>query len=374
LLKHNTPNFAISNMTSGQFCILPLSLCSLLTRAFVAQPTALKRFAWNGIDGDIKALLSMLYEIHARLAQRGILFPAQLSSLLLVLTLLPSLSSAHQAPAGTQSSCKSAEATPAELFTCVIENQKKSEILLDEYERTERVEKPRIDGAADPVEVQFWRLFPTGTGVDKLALSAVGKPENAESYRTDLEKLVKYLDWVTEKGSSQRDAYAKAQRKRKERFELMEATQKAFLFTLEGNEKRGDRTLLRYSMTPNPKYRPTSRNTTVFTRVRGTIWIDEQSSQLAKIDGSVTEDISIGLFLGKVYKGSHFMQERYEVLPGIWEPTFEQYDFDGRKFMVPLSIHERTFYSDYKRVGPPNESVGVVRQELSKLESSHPPA
>jgi hypothetical protein len=316
----------------------------------------------------------MAYEPHRQLTWRLKLLPANLPSLFVALILLPLLSPAQQAPAGPNSSCKSSAPTPPELFACVIENQEKSEILLDEYERTERVEKPRIDGAADPIQVQSWRLFPVGTGVDKIALSREGKPENEESYRGDLEKLEKYLVWVTEKGSSQRDAYTKAQRKRKERFDLLEATHKAFLFTFEGKEPRGGRTLLRYGMTPNPQYRPTSRNTVLFTRVRGTIWIDEQSSQLAKIDGSVTEDFSIGLFLAKVYKGSHFMQERYEVLPGVWEPTFEQYDFDGRKFMVPFSIHERTFYSNYKRVGPPKESVGVVRQELSKLGIANPPA
>jgi hypothetical protein len=317
----------------------------------------------------------MAYESYGHaLRRRRSLQIATLPGLFIALILLPSFSSAQQAPGGLDSHCKSSESNPTELFTCVIENEKQTEILLDQYERTERVEKPKTDGVADPVEVQFWRMFPVGTGVDKIALSPEGKPNNEESYRSDLEKLEKYLGWVTEEGSSQRDAYAKAQRKRKERFELLDTTQKAFVFTLEGKEKRGDRTLLRYSMTPNPKYRPTSRNTVLFTRVRGTIWIDEQSSQLAKVDGSVTEDFSIGLFLAKVYKGSHFMQERYEVLPGVWEPTFEQYDFDGRKFMVPFSIHERTSYSDYKRVGPPKESVGVVREELSKMETAHPPA
>jgi hypothetical protein len=73
--------------------------------------------------------------------------------------------------------------------------------------------------------------------------------------------------------------------------------------------------------------------------------------------------------VAKVYKGSQFMQERYEVAPGVWQPTFEQYDFDGRKFMVPFSIHERTFYSNYKRVGPPEEAVEVVRAELNKLQA-----
>jgi hypothetical protein len=264
------------------------------------------------------------------------------------------------------------EASPgssSDLFTRVTTNQKKSEVLLDEYERAQRVERRRTGSDPTPWNTTVWRLFPTGSGVDKIVLSVDGKAPSAENYRGELEKLEKYLVWVEQDGASQKEAYARAERKRKERFDLIDATHQAFRFTFEGKEMRGDRPLLRYGMVPNPEYRSTSRNTILFTRVRGTIWIDEQSSELAKVEGSVTEDFSIALFLAKVYKGSHFMQERYEVAPGLWEPTFEQYDFDGKKFLVPFSIHERTFYSDYKRVGLPKEAIEVVRAELSKLQA-----
>jgi hypothetical protein len=66
------------------------------------------------------------------------------------------------------------------------------------------------------------------------------------------------------------------------------------------------------------------------------------------------------------------MQERYEIAPGVWEPTYEQFDFEGRKYLMPFSIHERTFYTNYKRVGPPKESVEVVRAELNKLRAEQP--
>lgn len=290
----------------------------------------------------------------------------RLAGVLACLVFLASLSTAQESsnPTGTS--------TPSDLFNRVISNQKKAEVLLDGYERTQRIEKRATGADPDPVTTCY-RLFPGGPAVDKLPLSPDGKPADSESYRNDLEKLEKYLTWAAEDGSSQKDAYARAQHKRKERFDLMDATHQAFVFTLEGKEMRGDRTLLRYSMTPNRAYKPTSRNTVIFTRVRGTIWIDELSSELAKIEGSVTEDFSIALFLAKVYKGSHFMEERYEIAPGVWEPTFEQYDFDGRKFMVPFSIHERTFYTDYKHVGPPKESIAVIRAELSKPQADQPP-
>jgi hypothetical protein len=310
-------------------------------------------------NGNLYAFLSMAYMSRACIKKHlrrllGISLPA--------LMVVPALVSAQER------SVESAATTGSDFFTRVIAHLKKNEVALDEYERIQRIEKRRTASDTSPLSTTCWRLFPTGPGVDKLPLTPEGKPPDAEIYRGELQKLEKYLVWAAEESTSQKEAYSRTQHKRKERFDLMDATHQAFRFTLEGKETRGDRTLLRYSMVPNPDYRPTTRNTVLFTRVRGTIWVDEQSSQLAKVDGSVTEDFSIALFLAKVYKGSHFMQERYEVAPGIWEPTFEQYDFDGRKFMVPFSIHERTLYSDYKRVGPPKEAVETVRTELSKLE------
>ena len=260
-----------------------------------------------------------------------------------------------------------------DLFSQAITQQKKSEIELDQLSRVQRIETRKPGGSSAAIETKVFLLFPNGTGVSKLPLNSEGKPLDSPAYRTELEKLEKYLSWIVQDGQPQREAFAKAERKRKERFDLIEATHQAFDFTLQGKETRGGRTLLRYSMVPRKNYKPTSRMTTLFTKVRGTIWVDEQSSQLAKVEGEVTEDISLALFLARVNKGSHFMQERYEVAPGVWEPTFEQYDFDGRKYFMSFSIHERTFYTDYKRVGPPRESVQFVRGELSKLPAENKP-
>jgi len=276
--------------------------------------------------------------------------------------LLLALSGAAQQPPASSS-----PSTPSDLLDRVVANLKSSEVLLDQYERVQHMERRKTGSDRDPFDTKVWLLFPGGTGVDKFPLAADGKPLSTEGYRNELEKFEKFLVWAAQDGAAQKEAYAKVERKRKERFDLIDATLQAFRFTFVGKEMRDNRTLLRYSMTPNPKYKPTSRNTTIFTKVSGTIWIDEQSSELAKVEGIVTSDISLALFLAKVYKGSHFMQERYEIAPGIWQPTYEQYDFDGRKFLSPVSIHERTFFSNYKRVGPPKEAVEVVRAELRKL-------
>jgi len=253
------------------------------------------------------------------------------------------------------------------LFDRVVENQKKSDAAMDQYERLERVEIHKVNGVDQSTEVKVSRVVPAGTGAAHLPMGTDGKISDQNAYRAELEKLEKALVWAAETGRTQRDAYEKIAKKRKDRDELIGAARAAFLFTLIGGEQRDGRVLLKYSMNPNPAFKPTSRATSIYPRVRGTVWVDEASGELARIEGEVTEDISLGLFLARVYKGSRFMQERYEMVPGVWLPSFSQYDFDGRKFLSSFSLHERTFYSHYRRVGGPKEALELVRAELKEM-------
>ena len=252
------------------------------------------------------------------------------------------------------------------LFDRVVENQKKNDAAMDLYERLERVEIHKVNGENQSTEVKVSRVVPAGTGAAHLPVGADGKVADQNAYRAELEKLEKALVWAAETGRTQRDAYEKIAKKRRERDELIGAARAAFLFTLIGSEQRDGRVLLKYRMDPNPTFKPTSRATSIYPRVRGTVWIDEATGELARIEGEVTEDISLGLFLARVYRGSRFMQERYEMVPGLWLPSFSQYDFDGRKFLSSFSLHERTFYSNYRRVGTPKEALELVRTELKR--------
>ncbi len=218
------------------------------------------------------------------------------------------------------------------------------------------------------------RVIPSGTGMFRIALGPDGKPRDPAVYRADLESLARTLTLLVNDEGSQRDVLEKYAKKKKERNELINATHNAFLFTFVAPEPRGDRTLSKFKMEPNPGFKPTTRFTSIFPKVRGFVWIEQTSGELARIEGEVTEDISVGLFLGKIYKGSHFMQERYEFLPGLWLASFSQYDFDGRKLFSGFSIHERTFYSNYRYIGPPKEALVAIREELGHAELDKPRA
>ena len=253
-----------------------------------------------------------------------------------------------------------------ELIDRVVANQKQNDRAMDVYERIERVEVRKTGSDAKPASVRTARVIPAGTGTGKAPVGEDGKPANVALYRAEMEKIVKALAWAAEEGRAQREAYEKIAKKKKERDQLIQSTRTAFIYTFAGTEERCGVLLSKYAMQANPAFHPTTRMESVFTKVKGFVWVDDKSAQLARVEGDVTEDISVGLFFGRVYKGSHFMQERYEIAPGLWLPTFSQYDFDGRKFFSSFAVHERTFYSNYRLIGPPKEALALLRAELSK--------
>ena len=271
---------------------------------------------------------------------------------------------AAQAPGDSSPAAQSDEEKRA-MLDRVIGNQKKNDEAEMVYERIEHKEI-RKGPSGTPPEIKISRVVPAGTGVAHIPVGPDGKPTDASLYRAELEKLERSLAWAAEEGRAQRDAYDKIAKKRKDRTELIDATRSAFLYIFVAREPRGDRMLSKYRMEPNPAYKPTSRSTAIFAKVRGYAWIDEEAGQLARVEVEVTDDISIGGFLAKIYKGSHFMQERYEMAPGLWLPSYSQYDFDGRRLFVSFSIHERTFYTQYRRIGPPKEALATIRAELGK--------
>jgi len=165
---------------------------------------------------------------------------------------------------------------------------------------------------------------------------------DAAAYRAELEKLERALSWPPKRPGAARGLRKKSRKKQKERSDLIDATRTAFLFTFVAHEPRGDRMLSKYRMVPNPAYKATSRSTSMFSKVRGYLWIDEDAAQLARAELEVTGRYFARRLFGQSVQRQHLMQERYEMAPGLWFATYSQYDFDGRRLFMSFGLHERT--------------------------------
>src|SRR5579859_3682406 len=136
----------------------------------------------------------------------------------------------------------------AALLDLVLNNQKKSEMAMNLYERVERVEVRKNEHDPLSAEIKVSRVIPAGTGVDHIPIGPDGKPADPALYHREMLKLERALSWAADDGHAQHDAYEKIAKKQKERNELIDATRTAFLYTFVSTETRGGRVLFKYSL------------------------------------------------------------------------------------------------------------------------------
>jgi hypothetical protein len=255
-----------------------------------------------------------------------------------------------------------------------ISNQHRNDEAIAEYERREHRQARK--GESDTVfsEDKLFRVVPTGTGTVRLLLEENGQAVAPDLYRKQLSDLEQALvAALNPAGGRQKRAVDKFDKRNRERTEMLDAMRDAFLFTWQGRESSGGRTLVRVLFEPNPNFKPSSRNSEIMHHARAVVWIDEAAAQLVRMEAEITSDISFGGgILGKIYRGSRFVFLQSQIAEGVWLPIRYEYNFTGRKFVFSFELHEVTQASDYRRIGPPKEALAAVRRELSANPS--PPA
>jgi len=266
------------------------------------------------------------------------------------------------------------------LIERAIENQHRNDRALEEFERVERVVTRKPDETSVVLSDRTDRVVPSGNGTMKLPLAENGRAVSPELYRSELQFAVTALDIAIHPNDRYKTDLVKFERRRRERSDLVDSAPKAFLLKWAGRETRpdsaqphGSRTLAKILLDPDPDYKPTSRFAAAFQHVHATTWLDEGQAQFARVEGDIISDISFGGGIaGKIYRGGHFVMEQSEVAPDVWLPTLFTYDVDGRKFLFGFGIHERTEISRYRRLGPPSQSIEIIRAELNNLAAGTP--
>jgi hypothetical protein len=302
---------------------------------------------------------------------------ATLAAPVLLLTLSATALMAEPRPAG-QAPTLTADVPPTagqlqSLIARLIENQHSNDRAIEEYERVEHVIVRKDGDSSEVASERIERLLPSGTGIIHLQTAQSSPPVTPEADRRQLQYAVSALELYLHPNDHVRQDVAKFEKRRHDRAELVDAMAKAFRVTWAGRETRGARTLAKLLLDPDPNFKPASRLEAAFEHVHAVLWVDEPQSQTARLEIEITSDISFGGgIVAKVYHGGHFVMEQSEAAPGVWLPTLYTYDVDGRKFVVGFNLHEKTEVGHYRHVGPPSQSIEIIRSELNNLTAETP--
>lgn len=243
-----------------------------------------------------------------------------------------------------------------------IENQRRNDLMLDQYARTEH--SVFHGSAKEPEKDVICRVIPAGEGIIRVELERDGRTSDAASLDKQWHGALQALLAESHGRDPHVANFFETERHRHERTDMVTAIGQAFIFRWAGRALINGRPVVKLSFSPDPKYRSSARFAPLYAHSTGTAWVDESSAQLIRAEAQLTDDVSWGAgIIAKLYRGGEFTFEQREVIPGLWMPSRYSYDFDGRKFLFSLNIHERMEYSEYARVGPPEEALSVLRRE-----------
>jgi hypothetical protein len=249
----------------------------------------------------------------------------------------------------------------------LLANQHADDEALELYDRLER----HIDrtGGANPrtIDDKTYRIVPTGVGNEKILLHVGGKPTDAALYVRQLHTLEELLETMANPDDPRaKAAYAKFQKRMRERAQFVDAASEAYTIQWAGRENRNGHDCDVFKLDPNPKFQPRSMFQDAFAHTTAKLWVDRAAQQIVHAEANVTSDVSFGGgILGKLYRGAVVSLDQAEIAPGVWLPTRYQYDYAGRKFLFTFDQHEVIEVSRYRRMGPPKEALPMVQNELS---------
>jgi hypothetical protein len=201
----------------------------------------------------------------------------------------------------------------------------------------------------------------------KILLQDNGKATDPTDYRKQLQTWRDLLQLALNPNDSRiKAAYAKMEKKKHDRAELVNAARDAYNLNWLGQENLNGHDCDVVQLDPNPSFHPRTTLQEALTHATAKIWVDHNALQILRAEAHIVRDVSFGAgILGKLYRGGVFFLEQAEVAPGVWLPTRYQYDYTARKFLFTFEEHQFIEASHYRRLGPPKQALLVAQDELS---------
>jgi hypothetical protein len=241
-----------------------------------------------------------------------------------------------------------------ELLERVVLNQERNQDLQRRYAYVEtvRTEHLRKNASISKSKEETFEVTPAPGGEYRRLIGKNGRPLTSKEEQKEEEKFQKYLGKQLELSPDELKTKEDNLKKRVGRFEsrIRDALE-VFEFTPLPDERLSNRPVKVFQFFPRPDYKPHSRATNILYRTEGTIWIDPEKNQIAKLYMRFREDMKFlaGLF-GRISKGTEAVAVQKHVGDEIWLFDHIEVYLKGRFYFLKKYNRRLSFtYTDYKK-------------------------
>jgi hypothetical protein len=248
------------------------------------------------------------------------------------------------------------------LLARITQNQK----ALDErvtqytYTLTETIRRLDGDGRVKETEVKVYEVYPLtgGTRVRKL-IAVNGRPLSPVEAEKEQRRVAKFIEENEERQRKRQtgkvDDNDEAQRRRLSISQLLRACE----FYNPRRESLRGRPVIVFDFRPRPNYKPTNETEKVIQKLVGTIWLDAEDEEVARVEGRFASDFKVaGGLLASLKRGAAFVFEQTRNAEGVWLPLREDFNAGIKVLLLAgLNISVENRYSDYQKFSTETQEV-----------------
>ena len=222
-----------------------------------------------------------------------------------------------------------------------------------DYTFQERFDSRTLDagGRVTKTEIETYDVTMVDGSPYRRLISRDDKPLPARDEQKEQEKLRRIAEQRRKETPAEREKRRGSRDRRQEEWQAtVRQVATAFDFQMAGEDHREGRDQYVIAAAPHPGYKPHTRYTSFFPKVKGRIWIDKQDYHWVRVEAETIDTISFGAFLVRLAPGSHMELEQVRVNNEVWLP---------KRFSAVASARVALFkkyrgrlditYSDYKK-------------------------
>ena len=122
-------------------------------------------------------------------------------------------------------------------------------------------------------------------------------------------------------------------------------------FTIERRTLLEGRPTIAVGFEPKPGASAETREGDLVQRFRGTIFVDEASTEVVRVDATAIEDLTYGFgMVARLGKGTSIALRRERIEPNLWLPTSVRFTGKGRALLFRrLDIDQSIEWTNYRR-------------------------
>jgi hypothetical protein len=111
---------------------------------------------------------------------------------------------------------------------------------------------------------------------------------------------------------------------------------------------------------PHPGYKPKTKATGYFLKMKGRMWVSKDDYQVVKIEAETIDTISIGAFLVRLHKGARVRAQYARVNDEVWLPKYVGLTGSARFLLVKgMRIDSDMAFTNYRKFSTDSRVVST---------------